>query len=96
MTGRLAFGEPIEAVARDGIVCIFTDAATARDIAAAWEHTYAAGGLDTARRPTYRLDVAALKRAAGDADLQSGTAVRYVPLLKPGSPRLLSLVGGEG
>lgn len=96
MTRHLPFGEPIEAVARDGIVCIFTDAATARDIANAWEFTYASGGLTETFRPTFLLDCSSLKNAAIEADRQNGEedlAVRYVPVET--MPRL-RLVGGEG
>lgn len=95
MTGHLSFGEPIEAVARDGIVCIFTDAATARDIADAWEFTYASGGLSDIRRPAFLLDCSSLKNAAIEADRQNGenrAEPRYVPV--ESAPQL-RLVGGD-
>lgn len=96
MSHHLAFGEPVEAVARDGIVCIFVDPGTARDLANAWEFTYASGGLSDLPRPHFLLDCSALKNAAIEADRQNGelakSSVRQVPLAR--QPHL-RLVGGE-
>lgn len=80
-----AAGEPVEAVATDGIVMILVDSTTARQLAAAWKFAHGRGALDSADRPTYPLDVAAILRAAIDADKQASVEladVRYVPLLR--------------
>lgn len=77
-------GEPVEAVAFDGIVMILVDSATARQVAAAWKFAHAHGGIGDAHRPTYPLDVATILRAAIDADQQAGVEladVRYVPVV---------------
>jgi hypothetical protein len=97
VTARNA-GEPIEAVASDGIVMILIDTTTARQLADAWEFTQASGGLNVPQRPTFLLDVLAIRRAAIAADQQAGVEladVRFVPVgYDPAGPRL-RVVGDE-
>lgn len=81
----------LHASAGPGLVLLVLDAATARDMADAWELAHASGALGTPR-PEFLLDVAAIKRAAINSDIQAGDLPAPVTLVD-GTPRHLSLVG---
>lgn len=82
------------ASAAPDLVVLVLDPATADQLADVWEFAHkTSGGLDPPARPTFLLDVAALRRAAHQA-ATAPAPVEYVPVGVPDRPHL-SVVGGE-
>lgn len=74
-TAEAARVRPVEAWATpEGDVFVRVDAATAREIAAAWGAWHATSAVNSDGRPRWHDDVVTLLAAAAHADVEAGTA----------------------